>query len=59
MRGVFVAGLVLLLSGCGFQLRGAYSLPYESIYLATGGSVIGAGLKRQRSLWSLYFSAKD
>ena len=47
MRGVFVAGLVLLLSGCGFQLRGAYSLPYESIYLATGDSVIGAGLKRQ------------
>jgi len=46
-RGVFLALAVLALSGCGFQLRGAYSLPYESIYLATGDSVIGAGLKRQ------------
>ncbi len=45
--GVFFGVLALLLSGCGFQLRGAYSLPYESIYLATGDSVIGAGLKRQ------------
>ena len=45
--GVFFGVLALLLSGCGFQLRGDYSLPYESIYLATGDSVIGAGLKRQ------------
>ncbi|MDR3299255.1 MAG: LPS assembly lipoprotein LptE [Candidatus Accumulibacter sp.] len=35
------------LPGCGFQLRGAYSLPYESIFVATGDSVIGVGLKRQ------------
>jgi LPS-assembly lipoprotein len=37
----------LTLPGCGFQLRGAYSLPYESIYVATGNNVIGTGLKRQ------------
>ena len=47
IRSLSLAMLVLALSGCGFQLRGAYSLPYESIYLATGDSVIGAGLKRQ------------
>jgi LPS-assembly lipoprotein len=38
----------LLLSACGFQLRGAYNLPYESLYVdLPAGSVIGAGLKRQ------------
>jgi LPS-assembly lipoprotein len=38
---------LLALPGCGFQLRGAYALPYESIYIAAGNSVVGAGLKRQ------------
>jgi len=47
IRGVLLVIAILMLSGCGFQLRGAYSLPYESIFLATGDSVIGAGLKRQ------------
>jgi LPS-assembly lipoprotein len=50
VRKLFFAGAALALlaaSGCGFQLRGAYSLPYESIYIAVGNSVIGAGLKRQ------------
>jgi LPS-assembly lipoprotein len=42
-----VALASLTLPGCGFQLRGAYSLPYESIYIAAGNSVIGTGLKRQ------------
>lgn len=47
----FAAGIalatVLLLSACGFQLRGSYSLPYESIYLSVADySLIGAGLKR-------------
>ena len=37
----------LLMAGCGFQLRGSYALPYESIYLAVPDtSVIGANLKR-------------
>jgi LPS-assembly lipoprotein len=35
------------LPGCGFQIRGAYSLPYESIFVRSGDSVIGVGLKRQ------------
>ena len=40
--------LALALSACGFQLRGSYALPYESLHIALpSGSVIGAGLKRQ------------
>ena len=46
MRKVFWTAIFLAVSGCGFQLRGAYMFPYESIYLATGENVIGAGLKR-------------
>jgi len=46
-RLVFGMLLAALVAGCGFQLRGSYSLPYESLYLAVGeGSVVGAGLKR-------------
>ncbi len=46
--GLIVGVLALLLSACGFQLRGSYSLPYESIYVGVPDvSVIGAGLKRQ------------
>jgi LPS-assembly lipoprotein len=45
---VALACIALLLSACGFQLRGAYTLPYESLHIALpDGSVIGAGLKRQ------------
>lgn len=47
IRDVLLTMVILMLSGCGFQLRGAYSLPYESVYLATGDNVIAAGLKRQ------------
>ena len=40
--------LALAVSACGFQLRGSYSLPYESLYIGVADvSVIGAGLKRQ------------
>jgi LPS-assembly lipoprotein len=36
-----------LLAGCGFQLRGAYALPYDSLFLAMPDySELGAGLKR-------------
>ncbi|WP_374681225.1 LPS assembly lipoprotein LptE [Accumulibacter sp.] len=39
--------LLAMLAGCGFQLRGSYSLPYESIYLAMPEySVVGADLRR-------------
>ena len=40
--------MTLMLSACGFQLRGAYTLPFESLYLGVPeASLIGAGLKRQ------------
>ena len=46
--GSMIAIFALLLSACGFQLRGSYSLPYESIYVGVSDvSVVGAGLKRQ------------
>jgi LPS-assembly lipoprotein len=47
LRLALVALAVACVTGCGFQLRGAYNLPYESLYI-TGGdiSVIPAGLKR-------------
>lgn len=42
-----LALLMLSLAACGFQLRGAYTLPYESLYIAAPDySVVGAGLKR-------------
>ena len=48
LRLASAACLVLLLAACGFQLRGSYALPYESLHIALpSGSVIGAGLKRQ------------
>jgi LPS-assembly lipoprotein len=49
MRTPFFLGFftLALLSGCGFQLRGAYVLPYDSIYLSMPDySELGAGLKR-------------
>ena len=47
MRAVVIC-LALLLSACGFHLRGAYTLPYESLYIdLPDNSVLGAGLKRQ------------
>ncbi len=60
-KGLFCA-LLALLAGCGFQLRGSYTLPYESIYLAMPNySVIGASLKRliRASGTQVAESAKD
>ncbi|HPT50660.1 MAG TPA: LPS assembly lipoprotein LptE [Accumulibacter sp.] len=38
---------VTAIAACGFQLRGAYTLPYESLYLEMPAfSVVGANLKR-------------
>jgi LPS-assembly lipoprotein len=44
----FLAGVMLIASaGCGFQLRGAYDLPYETLFVSVPeSSVVGAGLKR-------------
>jgi LPS-assembly lipoprotein len=49
MRATLLAAIIALglLAGCGFQLRGAYVLPYDSIYLSMPDySELGAGLKR-------------
>jgi LPS-assembly lipoprotein len=46
-RGALCVLVLWVASGCGFQLRGAYSLPYESLFVAASdNSVVGAGLKR-------------
>ncbi|MDR2507773.1 MAG: LPS assembly lipoprotein LptE [Candidatus Accumulibacter sp.] len=58
---VFVLFSVFL-AGCGFQLRGAYTLPYESIYISgPDHSPIVASLKRsvRMSGTRLADSAKD
>lgn len=47
MRALIAILFVSLLSGCGFQLRGAQPLPFESMYLGFAeGSELGAALKR-------------
>ncbi|MDO9244515.1 MAG: LPS assembly lipoprotein LptE [Rhodocyclaceae bacterium] len=33
VRTLFISLLVLFLAACGFQLRGSYSLPWETLYL--------------------------
>lgn len=39
--------IAMVLSGCGFKLRGQAALPFESIYIDTGGfSLLGAELRR-------------
>lgn len=44
---VLFALFATVIAGCGFQLRGAYSLPYESLYVAGADySLIIVGLKR-------------
>ena len=47
LRNIVFALLLTVIAGCGFQLRGSYSLPYESLYI--GGSeysTVIASLKR-------------
>lgn len=47
MRTLPIALLSILLGACGFHLRGAQTLPFESIYLAMPDySEVGAALKR-------------
>ena len=46
-RRTWLVLILALIAGCGFQLRGSYALPYESLYLSMPDySVIGATLKR-------------
>jgi LPS-assembly lipoprotein len=47
MRKLLVTVLVLLLTACGFQLRGAQPLPFTSLHIGTAeNSELGAALKR-------------
>ena len=49
-RAFSLAGLlsVTLLSACGFQLRGQYTLPFSSVFVSTsGGSVVATELRRE------------
>ena len=47
MRKLLPVLLALLLTACGFQLRGSQPLPFSSLYIATGGgSEMGAALRR-------------
>lgn len=47
MRALIAILFVWLLAGCGFQLRGAQPLPFESLHLAVAeNSELGAALKR-------------
>lgn len=42
-----LAGAILLLAGCGFQLRGSAELPYETLFVdLPDSSPLGAELKR-------------
>ena len=47
---LIAAGLLLaaVLSACGFQLRGQYTLPFSGVFVSTPvGSVVAAELKRE------------
>ena len=47
LPSAWLAVVLTLLAGCVFQLRGAYTLPFESLYLSMPEyAVIGASLKR-------------
>ena len=48
MRRILIVGaVVLLMEGCGFQLRGSQTLPVERLYLALPvNSPIGAEISR-------------
>ena len=36
----------LMLAGCGFQLRGTATLPFDTLYMAVGGAGVALDLKR-------------
>ena len=49
-RFIVLTGIVLNLAGCGFQLRGQYTLPFTSVYVSTpDASVVATELKREIS----------
>lgn len=47
LRPIWLALALAMLAACGFQLRGAYSFPFTSLYIEVPDySVVGAQLKR-------------
>jgi len=48
LRSSLILCLALTLGACGFNLRGAVQLPYQSLYISLpANSVLGADLRRQ------------
>jgi LPS-assembly lipoprotein len=46
MKKFLLLMLVLMLGACGFHLRGAAQLPFETIYVQGGGDQMGPDLQR-------------
>lgn len=46
MRAVLVMLAAVLMAGCGFQLRGSSSLPFETIYVPGSSGGVALDLKR-------------
>lgn len=46
MKKILLLALILLLGACGFQLRGTAQLPFKSLYVEGGGSLLGVDLQR-------------
>lgn len=38
---ILLAGLILALTACGFQLRGVATLPFHTLYVDAGGQIAG------------------
>lgn len=46
LKKLLLLALVLILGGCGFHLRGAAQLPFQTLYVEGGGSQVGTDLQR-------------
>ena len=46
MKKILLLALILTLGACGFQLRGAVQLPFQTLYVDGGGSQVGPDLQR-------------
>jgi LPS-assembly lipoprotein len=62
LRATALLLLAMLLSSCGFHLRGEYAMPFASVFVsATSASVVASALKREvtNSPARLMTTAKD
>lgn len=46
MKKLLLLALILTLGACGFQLRGAAQLPFQTLYVDASGSQVGPDLQR-------------